>query len=119
MFVPEPAVSIVVVSADSGAGLRECVARALASSVPVEVIVVDNGSSDGMPQAIGRDCATDPRVCVVFNDANLGFGPAVNRGAKLAKADALLILNPDCMLETETAAELLDVQRAHSRAGVI
>jgi len=56
---------------------------------------------------------------VVFNDANLGFGPAINRGAKLANADALLILNPDCLLESDTVAKLLDVQCEHPNAGVI
>ena len=113
------AVSIIIVSADSGAGLRECVARALASSVPVEIILVDNASSDGVPQALARDHANDPRVRMMFSDANLGFGPAVNRGAKLARADALLILNPDCLLETTTAAQLLDANRASANAGVI
>src|SRR5690348_14899388 len=106
MFVPEPVVSIVVVAADSGAGLRDCVARALASSVPVEIILVDNASSDGVPQAIASECRKDSRVRVVFNGVNLGFGPAVNRGAKLANADALLILNPDCLLEPDTLAKL-------------
>jgi GT2 family glycosyltransferase len=115
----DTAASIVIISADSGAGLRECVARALASSVSVEVILVDNASGDGVPQALADEHAHDPRVRVVFNEANLGFGPAVNRGAKLANADTLLILNPDCLLETDTVAQLLDVSRAWPQAGVI
>lgn len=119
MPLTEPIVSIIIVSADSGAGLRECVTRTLASSVPIEIILVDNASSDGVPQAIAREYADDARVRVAFNGANLGFGPAVNRGAKLANADALLILNPDCMLEPGTVAKLLDVQRDHPQAGVI
>src|SRR5690242_4090520 len=106
MSQADPVASIIIVSADSGAGLRECVVRALASSVPVEVILVDNGSGDGVPREIARGCANDPRVRVIFNDANLGFGQAVNRGARLAHADALLILNPDCMLEAETVERM-------------
>ncbi len=39
--------SVVVVSADSGPLVRECVGRVLASSVPVEVVLVDNASTDG------------------------------------------------------------------------
>lgn len=115
-----PAVaSVLIVSADSGAGLRECVARALASSVSAEVILIDNASRDGVPQALAHEYANDPRVHVTFNGANLGFGPAVNRGAKLANADALLVLNPDCLLEPDTLAKLLDVLHAHPQAGVI
>lgn len=117
--MPLPAVSTVIVAADSGAGVRECVARALAGTVSIEVILVDNASRDGVPQAIAREFANDDRVRAVFNDANLGFGPAVNRGAKLAHGDALLVLNPDCMMEQDTVARLLDALRAHSRAGVI
>src|SRR5690348_5335609 len=119
MSQADPVASIIIVSADSGAGLRECVARALASSVPTEIILADNASGDGMPQAIARDYANDPRVRVMFNDANLGFGPAVNRGAKQANADALLILNPDCMLEPNTIERLREIALAHPHAGVI
>ena len=112
-------VSIIVVAADSGSTLRECVTRALASSVPVELVLVDNASRDGVPQALARAYERDARVRVVRNRANLGFGPAVNVGARDAHGDALLVLNPDCLLEPDTASRLLDVQRAHPDAGVI
>jgi N-acetylglucosaminyl-diphospho-decaprenol L-rhamnosyltransferase len=114
-----PSVSVLIVTADSGEAVRECVARALTSSVAVEIILVDNASHDHVPQAIAREYADDARVRVVCNGANLGFGPAVNRGVKLANADMLLILNPDCMLERDTIASLLEVLRAYPAAGVI
>ena len=113
------AVSVVIVAADSGASLRDCAARALAGSATTQVILVDNASTDGVPQSIERDSANDPRVRVVYNDANLGFGAAVNRGAQFARGDVLLVLNPDCLLEADTLARLLDVLRTHPRAGVV
>ncbi len=113
------AVSVIIVAADSGALLRECVTRALASSAPVEVILVDNASADGMPQAVQRAHQHDERLRVIYNRRNLGFGPAVNLGAREARGDALLVLNPDCLVERDTAARLLEVLRAHSDAGVI
>ena len=119
MSQADPVASIIIISADSGAGLRECVARALASSVPTEIILVDNASGDGIPRELAREYASDPRVRVMFNDANLGFGPAVNRGARLASADALLILNPDCMLEPNTIERLREIALSHPHAGVI
>ena len=112
-------VSILIVAADSGAGLRECVVRALASSVPVEVIVADNGSGDGMPQAIARAFEGDERVRVIYNHANLGFGPAVNVAARAAHGDVLLVLNPDCLLEPDSLARLLEALHAHADAGVV
>jgi len=111
--------SIIIVAAESGVTLRECAARALASSVPVELVLVDNASRDGVPQALARAYEHDERVRVVYNHANLGFGPAVNVGARQAQGDALLVLNPDCMLEPDTLSRVLDVQRAHPDAGVI
>lgn len=98
--------SIVVVLADSGPFTRECVEHALASDVPVEVILVDNGSADGVPESLDRAYAEDERVRVVYNRANLGFGPAVNRGAAVARGERLLVLNPDCLVEPDTIARM-------------
>jgi len=117
--MPSSLTSIIVVAADSGATLRECAARALASSAPVELMLVDNGSRDSVPQAIARACEHDDRVHVIYNHANLGFGPAVNVGARQAHGSTLLVLNPDCMLEPDTLARLRDVLHAHPDAGVI
>jgi GT2 family glycosyltransferase len=111
--------SVIIVAADSGDALRECVARALASNVQVELILVDNASRDGVPQALARAYEHDERVHVVYNHANLGFGPAVNVGARQARGDALLVLNPDCTLEPDTMSRMLEVQDAHPDAGVI
>ena len=53
-FQTTPLVSVIVVAADSGPTLRECVRRVMECEVPLELILVDNGSSDGIPQAIER-----------------------------------------------------------------
>jgi GT2 family glycosyltransferase len=117
--MPASLTSIIIVAADSGPSLRECVARALASGVPVEVVVVDNASRDGLPQAVDRAYASDDRVRVTYNHANIGFGPAVNLGARQARGDTLLLLNPDCMLQPDTLARMLDGLHAHPDAGVV
>ncbi|MGH8111504.1 MAG: glycosyltransferase family 2 protein [Rhodanobacteraceae bacterium] len=111
--------TVIIVAADSGASLRDCVQRARASRVPVEIIVVDNASRDGVPQDVAHVHANDARVHVAYNDANLGFGPAVNIAARQAPGDTLLVLNPDCMLESDTVSRLLDVLRVYPDAGVI
>jgi N-acetylglucosaminyl-diphospho-decaprenol L-rhamnosyltransferase len=105
--------SVIIVAADSGPGLAEGVRRVLASSVPVEVLVSDNASTDGSVQQLAQDCAGDARVRIVHNGKNLGFGPGVNRVAGLAQGDALLVLNPDCLLQADTVARL----RAQLRPG--
>jgi GT2 family glycosyltransferase len=115
----ETLTSVIIVAADSGASLRECVARALASNVPVEMIIVDNASRDGVPQALARAHEHDARVRVVYNHANIGFGPAVNAGARQAHGDALLVLNPDCLLRPDSVSRLQEVLHAHPGAGVV
>jgi GT2 family glycosyltransferase len=112
-------VSVIVVAADSGPSLRDCVRRVLACEVPLELILVDNGSADGMPQAIERAHQDDSRLRLRYNRSNLGFGPAVNRGAQVAKADRLLILNPDCLLDNASLQRLLATADSHPKAGVI
>jgi len=91
--------SIVIVAADSGPLLLESVKAALASTAPVEVIVADNASSDGEPRRVSAANAADTRFRLVENGANLGFGPACNRAAAIARGDAFVFLNPDCLIE--------------------
>ena len=114
-----PELSVIVVAADSGASLRDCVRAVLAWSVPLELLLIDNGSSDGVPQALDRALSADPRLRLIYNYANLGFGPAVNRAAAQARSDRLLILNPDCVLEQAGVQRLLDILAAEPHAGLL
>jgi GT2 family glycosyltransferase len=111
--------SILIVSADSGPLLRECVVRALAADATAEVIVADNGSRDGIPQAVARAFENEKRLRVLYNHRNLGFGPAVNVAARSAQGDALLVLNPDCLMESDTLTRMRAVLRDHPDAGVV
>jgi GT2 family glycosyltransferase len=114
-----PKLSVIVVAADSGASLRDCVRAVLAWSVPLELLLIDNGSSDGVPQALDRALSADPRLRLIYNYANLGFGPAVNRAAAQARSDRLLILNPDCVLEQAGVQRLLDILASEPHAGLL
>ena len=96
--------SVVIVAADSGPGLLDCIAGVLRSSVAVDVIVVDNASADSSIEAISLRWADDDRVRIVRNARNLGFGAGCNRGAALARGTFLLFLNPDCELDPDTIA---------------
>ncbi len=108
--------SVIIVAADSGAGPAECVSRVLDSTTldsttlesrsAVEVIVVDNASSDGCVDTVASRWAGDARVRIVRNAQNLGFGTGCNRGAAIATGDALLFLNPDCTVAPDTLTRL-------------
>lgn len=111
--------SVVVVAADSGPLLVQCVGRVLASSASVEVIVVDNASVDGFPAQAASAHAGDARLRLIANVANRGFGPACNQGAAAARGDALLFLNPDCLIEADTIAALRAIANADRSIGLL
>lgn len=81
----------------------------------IEVIVVDNGSSDGSLEAIR---ANFEWAKVIANRENEGFGKANNRGAKQASGDFLLFLNSDTLLTDERLAEIVDFMRVNTKVGV-
>jgi len=110
--------SVVIVAADSGPMLIDAVNAALASSAPVEIIVVDNASSDGTVARL-ESFRNDARVRVVENASNIGFGPACNRGMALARGGALLFLNPDCLIESATVASLRNIACEDARIGLL
>ena len=115
----KPQVSVIIVSADSGPSLRDCVKSVLACTTPLELLLIDNASSDSIPQAIARARENDPRLKVIYNHANLGFGPAVNRAAAQAHGETLLILNPDCLINQDALQRLLDVLAGEKKAGLV
>lgn len=116
---PLPLTSVVIVAADSGPGLVDTVARALASDVPVQVLISDNASRDGSVDAAARAFAGDRRVVIIHNGKNLGFGAGVNRAAGHARGDFLLVLNPDCLIDPDTIARLHLQAAATPRLGVV
>lgn len=100
-------VSAVTVSYNSARDLPDCI-RSLRAEGVEEIVVVDNGSTDGSAAAVR---ASDPAVTVVEAGANLGFGTGINLGADRVTGEYLLVLNPDTVVEPGTVkalAEALD-----------
>jgi GT2 family glycosyltransferase/glycosyltransferase involved in cell wall biosynthesis len=85
-----PGISVVIPSRNGLSLLRECVPRITGAS---EIIVVDNGSSDGSPNALGKD------VLIEFSPEPLSFAKAVNRGIRRAAYSHVCLLNNDMLVE--------------------
>jgi GT2 family glycosyltransferase len=109
-----PLASVIIVSYNTAALTCEAVrsAHASAGHLPIEVMVVDNDSTDGTLQALA---ALDVAVTVDAVGANIGFGAACNRGAAKATGPYLLLLNPDAELIGDALAQLLEVARVQPR----
>jgi GT2 family glycosyltransferase len=85
--------SVVIVSWNDGEALERTLPALVADLAEGdEIIVADNGSTDGTPELVRR---VAPAARVLELGENLGFAPAVNAGAEAARGDLLIILNPD------------------------
>lgn len=85
----------------------------------IEVIVVDDGSSDSTEQ-IARDFASGHETVVrVISKPNGGHGSAINLGLAEARGRYLKILDSDDHFDTQVAVELVDVIRIHSGVDLI
>ena len=85
---------------------------------PHEIIVVDNGSSDGTHEYLGRMAAAG-RLQVITNPANLGFAKASNQGARAAKGEFLVFLNNDTIVKRCWLEELMACAQRDDKIGAV
>ena len=111
--------SVVTVNFNAGAILAASANAVLASTAPVELLVVDNGSTDGSANRLDAHAVAGAnRLVVTKAGANLGFARASNLGLRSASGDYLLLLNPDCLVEPDTVTRMRAVLDAHPEAGM-
>src|SRR4051794_29078997 len=102
---PSPRVSVAVVAYESGPLLDDCLAALRGQTVrDIEVILVDNASSDGAARTAARE---QPDLLFIANDSNLGFAAAVNQAARRARGKWLALLNPDAFAQADWLEALL------------
>ena len=113
-FAPDPVVSILVVSYNTRELTLDCLRSIVAETrLPHEVIVVDNASRDGSPEAIATEF---PAVRLIASPENLGFGRANNLGAREARGEYLLLLNSDTVVLDGAIDKLVAFARETPRA---
>jgi N-acetylglucosaminyl-diphospho-decaprenol L-rhamnosyltransferase len=87
-----------------------------ATSHPFEVVLADNGSTDGVPE---RVAAHHPHVRLLPTGGNVGYGAAVNAGLAGAPGRYALVANPDVGFEPGAVDELLAVAARWPRAATV
>jgi GT2 family glycosyltransferase len=109
--------SIVIVSYNVKDFLLNCVESIYQSEgVLLEVIVVDNNSSDGSIALLKKKY---PQVMVVENGFNAGFSEANNQGIRMATGNSIFLLNPDTKLKEDTVSKLRNYLVSRQDAGIV
>lgn len=116
-----PLVSIIVVTYNNRDLNALCLDSILLDTdwPDIEVIVVDNASTDGTPALLQDVAARDPRVRVVLNADNRGFAAANNQGAELAQGRYLCLLNNDTVVHGGWLSTLVGHLRQHAHLGLV
>jgi GT2 family glycosyltransferase len=119
--VAEPRVSVVVVTYAQLDLTRRCLASIeRESDYPnLELLIVDNGSSDGTCEHLQRWASSRPNVRLVLNSENRGFPAAVNQGLSAVTGDYLVLLNNDTQVTAGWVRTLLNHLRSDPGIGLI
>ncbi len=113
-----PLFSVIVVNFNGGSLLTEAVRSVLASSVILELLVADNGSTDDSLELLRRSVGTDARLSIIENHHNLGFAHACNLLLAQARGEYLLVLNPDALIQPDTLERMAKALQTHPDVGM-
>lgn len=108
--------SIVIVSYNVKYYLEQCLysLRKACRNTEVEILVVDNASSDGTVDYIRGNF---PEVILIGNNENLGFSRANNMAIRQSKGEYVLLLNPDTIVGEHVLDGCVDFLDTHPEAG--
>ena len=116
-----PAVSILVISYNTRAMTLACLASVIAeTTVPYELIVLDNASPDGSAEAIAAafPAAAHPELRLIASRENHGFAKGNNIAAREARGELLLLLNPDTLVKDKAIDRLVAFAGRTPAAGI-
>ena len=108
-------IAVAVISYNARDLLRDCLASAYADGA-VDVVVADNGSTDGSIEMVGAEF---PRAVLLVDRSNPGYGGASNAAIAACRADYVLLLNSDTVLRPGALESLRRYLDEHPRAAVV
>ncbi|MBI3954441.1 glycosyltransferase family 2 protein [Candidatus Collierbacteria bacterium] len=115
----QPELAVIIVSFNTKQILKDCLSSIFRAEQPkkgLQVIVVDNGSTDGSQAMVEKDF---PEVSLIPNSENLGFAKANNLGSAITKARFLLFLNSDTVLKRYSLVKPLKYLKNHPKVGAL
>ena len=114
-----PKISVIIVTHNGRKWLDKCIGKLYGKDKHLDIIVVDNASSDSTPETIREKW---PEVNLIESDQNLGFGRANNIGLKHALdsgCDYAYLLNQDAWIELHDIFRLASIHANHPDYGIL
>jgi len=103
-----PLVTFIIINWNGGKFIQECVNSILNQTYKnIEIIVVDNASTDDSPFIIEKIQYNIPNLHLIKNHKNVGFAAACNIGIKRAKGEFIVCVNNDAVLSQEWLMEVM------------
>ena len=112
-------ISSIIVTFNASRWIDKCFGSLLNSSVPLHIIVIDNGSTDGTPDILRNNY---PLTEIIETGQNLGFSKVNNIGLKIILSknfDFVFLLNQDAWIEKNTIRKLLDIFINYPDVGIV
>jgi GT2 family glycosyltransferase len=110
-------VSVTIVTYNSGGFIKRCLDAVLAQKYrDIEVVVVDNASTDGTIDILEQ---FGEKIRILYNDENLGFAAAQNQAIAHSRGEWVLTLNPDVFMMPGFIAQLVEAGQLHPRIGSV
>jgi cellulose synthase/poly-beta-1,6-N-acetylglucosamine synthase-like glycosyltransferase len=115
-----PKVTALVAVKDEIEIIDRCIGSLLGQTLPgLEVIVVDDGSTDGTTERLRELAATAPGMRLLVNETSQGKKRALTRGVEHAGGDIFVFTDSDCVLEPDAVETLVRAFRAHPEFGAL
>lgn len=114
-----PLVSILIPNFNGGKEPIECLESIQGLDYPklkIEVIVIDNGSTDGSPKQIKQRFR---KVRLIKNQQNLGFAQAINMGEESSRGELIFIGNDDLIFTPASLKTLVHYIRSNRQVGLV
>lgn len=112
-------IDVIIVNYNAGRHLTKCVISVLNSTIPVNVFISDNGSTDSSIELLQQSVGQAPNLFIQKNHKNLGFSRGNNAVYANSTADYILFLNPDCIIKPDTLEKLITEFDRHPQVGMI
>lgn len=114
-----PIVTVCIPTFNGSAFLDRCLQAIVSQTYRnLDILVVDNRSTDNSAVRLRRWQRRDPRIRVVVNDANIGLVPNRNRCIQLARGEWIKFMDVDDLLEPNAIARLLEASAGHYRMAI-